>query len=389
MAIRMTALLIFILFGSQSRSSLAKTAASTATVKSNSTINWKKRLANYKKDMLETSKYQDVESMKSSYLELAKRAGGLTVHDEVFLNQVIQQGHKSEIEQRQMCGGQKQKNFSSRFGVSRNQGRLGWCFAHALADQLSYETGKNISASDLALTHYQDAHGLLEQIQAPNKKTTEFSAGSSYTTFLAAREKGLCLENNFKSNDNGTGNYKSLMNRIQGMQMPLLPIRNCSQESQLVQQIFPTLEIPEIKYAYFTSLRTNYIRSLADQACNPRIIIENKKMNYFPGQIPQDSAMILRKLNEGLNKNKPVLINLNGNVLRNSYDQSTKANHDTLIIGRRFNEKTKICEYQIRNSWGPSCEQYDSEFVCEKGKGYLWLPINYLQRSMSAASYIE
>lgn len=55
-----------------------------------------------------------------------------------------------------------------------------------------------------------------------------------------------------------------------------------------------------------------------------------------------------------------------------TYDEEC-GKHAALLIGRRWNSKTKSCQFLIRNSYGVSCERYLDEFKNDCDMGNIWV----------------
>lgn len=64
--------------------------------------------------------------------------------------------------------------------------------------------------------------------------------------------------------------------------------------------------------------------------------------------------------------------------------------HASVIIGRRFNHENKTCEFLIRDSYGPSCDNAEGKsryaWPCENGN--VWIDSNKLLRSASSITWI-
>jgi hypothetical protein len=66
--------------------------------------------------------------------------------------------------------------------------------------------------------------------------------------------------------------------------------------------------------------------------------------------------------------------------------------HASIVIGRRevkSSNGTLTCEYLIRNSWGPTCEGYRSEYNGKCENGQVWVTKEALQRNILKANSLE
>ncbi len=88
----------------------------------------------------------------------------------------------------------------------RDQGDIGWCFAHAAADVASQALGKKISAMDLAMNYYLEKGAMDWQPIGSSgalfhrKKSIFMNEGGWENRALDfANRNGYCLEANFRS----------------------------------------------------------------------------------------------------------------------------------------------------------------------------------------------
>ena len=57
--------------------------------------------------------------------------------------------------------------------------------------------------------------------------------------------------------------------------------------------------------------------------------------------------------------------------------------HASLLIGRRFNSKSKKCQFLVQNSWGASCDEpYSPKWNCEPGTGKIWIDCDELANNV-------
>ena len=61
--------------------------------------------------------------------------------------------------------------------------------------------------------------------------------------------------------------------------------------------------------------------------------------------------------------------------------------HAALLIGKRENPLTGKVQYLIRNSWGPSCKYYSTEWTCEEGS--IWVDADALIPSITGLAVLE
>lgn len=86
----------------------------------------------------------------------------------------------------------------------------------------------------------------------------------------------------------------------------------------------------------------------------------------------------------------PVGISYNADFLTNGEtDPEAPSNHVSSIVGTRWNSKLKRCEFLLRNSWGPDC---DDVFIghsenCDKGN--IWISETDINEQVEGISFLS
>ena len=147
-----------------------------------------------------------------------------------------------------------------------------------------------------------------------------------------------------------------------------------------------------------TSADLNAVSSAINQICQNHMqnIAINKIDRVLPKDFSQENRFleIKQSIDRSLNSSQPmpagikyckhVLHDMNsigvrpdGILDKNICVKNNQiGNHSSVVIGRRFNNKTNSCEYLVRNSEGTSCSQYDKRLECDKTRGGLPCPPN-------------
>lgn len=312
--------------------------------------------------------------------------GRSTPGKEAELRRLEQQGRISEERERASCTPVDLRG--PRLGPPRDQDSIGWCYAYAMADLLSYRLGVQVSAADLAVNfnrEYKQPGAVSRTVgrlfgSDPDQKIRE---GGWVTETLEAAKKagGACRESNFRSDDNG---YNDLMKTLQ--QLARGSQANPNQCLSAARATFPTIPGGEVQTILASTAGIRRFETLANRACHPRISlagIEAINISTFD-RTPQK---LTDQVDAQLNRKQPVSITYNAACIVAANCEGDRGTHESLIVARRFNAETRLCEYLVRNSWGRSCRGQGRGMDCEEG--HVWMPKPDLHRGMYEITYLQ
>jgi hypothetical protein len=63
--------------------------------------------------------------------------------------------------------------------------------------------------------------------------------------------------------------------------------------------------------------------------------------------------------------------------------------HASIVIGRRRNRVTGVCQFLVRTSWGRAYGQYSKKWEEEPGRGNVWVDADVLMKNTSTLTMIE
>ena len=297
---------------------------------------------------------------------------------------VYTRSRQSEAAAKKSCG--KPVNLSAGFGPSRNQDSVGWCFAFASADLLSYKMKKKISAADVALSYFNQEKSALKRWWS-GKKQSEYEGGFEWDALEAASNKGLCLESKFNSEDNGLNQMSGALDRIQAIKNSWSKYVSgaCEQDLRTVRALFPQMSLGDVNHAILTSTQSSFVSKLATEACEPREQV--KVAIKITTAFGPDKSSLFTEIDTQLNAQNPSAIEMKSAILKDSMATYSGGNHSVMAIGRRFNERSGQCEYLIRNSWGPGKFTHDPIYERDD-KGHVWIPKEKLNDSVYASVHI-
>lgn len=290
-------------------------------------------------------------------------------------------------------------------GENRNQKDIAWCYAYTMSDLINFKLkGPKLSAADTAMTYNNHnlprvQHKLVEafnKIFLPNTPVKEHETGFMALSFISAKKRGLCTEEImpspglFRYEETAFGITKTHVEMFDAsieIHQQRKNVHYALKHNTSYKDNVYFLMNNMTKRDYFSILESASKDSMFFEfskiACkNNRISIpENLNARYF--FLPLNPFKII---DDQLNQKNIVGIDYNSNVLENIKPRGLSL-HASSIVGRRFNSSTKQCEYLIRNSYGSSCDGYDSHLECDQGN--LWIAKKYLRPVLYDVIYLD
>jgi hypothetical protein len=333
----------------------------------------------------------------------------------------------------------------------RHQDTIGWCYAYTAADLLSYKTGKTISAIDVANAYNNvGTFAMLDRLVGVKESELEGglianAASAALDRGLCPEEKLPSIYSakiSTKGDPHKSGSYlasllpkdvyyyttegrentnirpyhvadflhtldkikasivrpdgeeefflkKEEYFRVAEEKFHLDTCRTSENFSDAVKYFFPGMSSEELMKILLLASNGEFINDIVTTGCPERFKPEKEiEIDYTSCFWPWNScASILRKVDEQLEKGSIAGIIYTGTTLTDRYLYEVSSLHASTVVGRRFNEKTKDCEYLIRNSWGDGCENYDPSYDCDQG--HIWMPERYLEQAVWSATYVK
>ncbi len=310
---------------------------------------------------------------------------------------------------------------SQRLGELRNQGNIGWCYANVAADLLTFRFndelhGERASAGYVALTFNEFAK---------LKPHPDQDAGLISPAVFFSQRNGICPQS-FQDTVLKNSPFKSIKEQIKG----LVELKRSFDKTKSTH--FKDLEIVKkyrdsnsylntlsdevlVEILNSTSTRT-FPRKLAETLCKPHMVevkhdvkirfqesfIEGWK-HIFTALLAREKNLsplklgardLIKEIHEELQNQNMVAISYYTRIFYEigSAAYNKAGLHASSIVGRKWNETTRSCDFKLRNSWGKRCDSYTNPNLknkCELDSGYVWVPDTLLQNSISDIVYYK
>lgn len=278
-----------------------------------------------------------------------------------------------------------------KMGPVRNQDGVGWCYAFAAADMLSFKTGgkPKVSAADLATQ-------LILQQKGSNGKLNAWLSNDTYKGgFIAdalriGANKGLCSEQQIPSQINRSSEisyvYADMYSSSYYFQKDHRYNNVCYQKATRYQKFFPGATINEIYEVMFRFPASEVVPELYRRSCQSRTPSPIKANQI--GEASTQLTLLREAIQYALDREEPAAIGYDVGLIVDSPAQNNFGirGHASTVVGRKY-VPGKGCQYLIRNSWGPGCEAYKKGLSCEKGN--IWVNENDLLENTIVVNYFK
>ncbi len=297
------------------------------------------------------------------------------------------------------------KDLREDFGPVRDQDSIGMCYAEVAADFAGFylqkkHPGLRVSSLD-AMVGYDAVAVPHRDLKDPTWNSWEVNiistGGQDKETLAAMNSKGVCSEDQFPMNVTANGMDKNqqigfltfdVADRIYGVKKQPSPA-NCHWQD-ILQSMAPQKNITDLVSVLTHADPTDIVTNLDRSACDGH--------RLGRGEIPPLDSLVLdsdnpapslrQKIDEALNRGKkgePSIIGYNVCRHTRRCKDTDKANHYSMVIGRRWNKSSMTCEYLVRNSWG-SDPGYYRDNVSDNHDGSFWIGQGELESTMDEAT---
>lgn len=279
----------------------------------------------------------------------------------------------------------------------RNQGDISWCYAHTAADYLQFfnRIPEQISAADIAITY----NGRLwPKILRTIRGDQVAQYGFVRSALGDALDQGYCPETAFPSDawqrvttvSPGNVRVEPQVLSLALVQLFQIHARIRSGSVPGVREMPFHFEFEGVSQERFfevlrDSERGELLSRLRDAACEGRRRPYPRSIERISMRFKSGTAF--QRIRNHLETGTPVSIDYFDGVLENrkAFKKNLSSLHTSLLMGQRFDPVGKECQFLIKNSFGESCDGYDSSLNCEQG--HLWVGESALRRAL--VSYVH
>jgi hypothetical protein len=101
------------------------------------------------------------------------------------------------------------------------------------------------------------------------------------------------------------------------------------------------------------------------------------------------NSKIFKTVSDKLQEGTVVAMDYDSRILASRASRGVKLSelHTSVLVGRRWSEESKTCQFLIRNSHGEKCAKYDPSYSCEAG--HIWVDEGLLYPSITSIVYME
>jgi len=267
----------------------------------------------------------------------------------------------------------------SAMGPVRDQGDIGWCYAHAAADLVSFQLGRRISAIDLAM-NYND--GVLFRLKKKFGESEFSKEGGQIDAAIGSESsKGFCAEEDFRGDIDGAAStleYYRKLEQIKNMlgKPEATPEYICQEGYKLASEVMQGLSVQDFANVLYHVPKDQMFDAFRNVSCRDRIHLPAKSKLTEVSKGTSTAASLVTQMDQVLDQKQPVGINVMGTRI---YGGDPGTAHAVTVVGRRFDKSTGECQYRIRNSWGSDWED----------GGYRWVSKEDVQNNLYKIVYFK
>lgn len=297
-------------------------------------------------------------------------------------------------------------DLSPKYGPIRDQGSSPWCSQFAAADLITYAQGigprDQVSALDVAVNflttdpkklgevaNHQNnwllalqtkrLQPLNEALDAARKGKAPIDRanGMLVSGILAYQlSAGSCLESKVRSQETIRRDNRGFIER----QLKRLGDVSVTEAEQLIAD--ESQACPEMGIGSRPALQTLIAKLNEESMANVKSSIDRECRQRRPLREMWPQTMVTepgtgtaaRALASLLNQRLPTAISYDARFLTNGVkDPGPVEAHVSVIAGMRWNKRKKMCEFKIRNSWGPTCDGYHESLRKQCEGGSIWI----------------
>ena len=295
-------------------------------------------------------------------------------------------------------------------GPIQNQDDTPWCYSFPASDLVSFKLGRKVSPIDIAVQDHRESQKTwfkynitTPEILKKEREKNIAGGGLIGTAIENAGKNGFCADEKIDINNMIDVDYgiKDAIFNLDQLNMKKFSYDTATKDDcekfVQIRRLFPGItSFKEIERIANENTLVDVAGDFSDKACGDRIkpaepfVVKTLKATYVRDKplelISQDQ---FRQMDNAITSGKPVGIAVFMEKLKTFKEGETMhIKHALTIVGKSVNPATGKCEYILRNSWGPECDDvYKSGVTCEGG--YLYVSEEILKDAVYMADYID
>jgi hypothetical protein len=277
---------------------------------------------------------------------------------------------------------------TSNMPKNNNQTDFRWCYIWSATNLLSFNEEIPLSVYDMASQHLltTDERSVLLKKNPKLDFSQEAGIPDDVLLNVLKNKKGVCTEKETTLVENDwTKNNEIIKEFIapQGVFMDtvckydLLNLNSISNLSLNIKKAINQLTSDK-KLAVFL-----------DFVCKDRHQLKHEYDNHYFEVGVEDTTpdKVMALIDDTLvNSHQPLAIGYASDIIYKGHNYKGKPDHESTLIGRRFNKSSGQCEYLIRNSYGDDCSLVAPSLECDKGN--FWVSRTLLQKNIEDIQWL-
>lgn len=281
--------------------------------------------------------------------------------------------------------------------------KIGWCFAYAAADLVSYKLKKRVSAADIAINYDIYAYGQKSGTYNKLLEIKEEGLPDHAIRIMNGPAQGFCSEELIKSD-----NFQNL-----GEMDSMFQVFRHTSQAHLQKMPHACTRGEAVAVSMLTKLNFEQISAITSQYSTDRVKkwaeLTQKACEGQRIRLPDNTSLLDMDLRHNSRSSMMLTIETEleaGNIALASYnyarlpmkspfidwipkDLRFNAYHASTIVGREIDPETGKCVYKIRNTWGDKCFDVPDSPAQGCKNGYLYVSRDDLEDALTGVTWFK
>lgn len=286
-----------------------------------------------------------------------------------------------------------------RLGPVRDQGDSDVCFGSAGADIATFQSGERVSDFSVTVRNFQMRKGWdylffnpIGMISSNAGAGSRYRIGLASTTLDAIRQTTLCADDQVNGYTYFDADLKQFWDLYQNQYRPYYgataPMELYDQIRKSLHRIVPSLDAEDFMSHISRFAPLDFaLGEWFDRNCRIHLpsalrVVGGEPLLHNPDQVMAD-------LDSALISGQPAMIHYSPTLLdgrKPALFDGVIGSHVSVVVAKA--EIQGVLHYLVRNSWGPSCQNYSAEIAGRCDRGHLWITESEMRRYITSVSYL-